>query len=425
MADFAPSTGTGSSPADPRKFGRVDQDGRVFVKEGDTEREVGSYPDGIPDDPLALYVRRFLDLEAAISLFESRLAQLAPREMDSSLSTFQEQLKEPMMVGDLQALRERVTHLVEVVAARKVQLREEREAAKAKALAERTEVVERAEALTSVAPEKIQWKKTGEELRQLMDRWKELQKTGPRLDKASEDALWKRFSTCRSTFDKGRRQFFATQNELHHQVKKVKEKLVAEAESLQNSENWRETATAYKDLMDRWRKAGRASRKDDDALWEKFRSAQQTFFDRLHAHEQEVDLHYQQNLSAKLEIVKQAQDLLPVQDLESARTKFREFSDQINEIGPVPYKDRQLVDEPLRQVERALKEAEEKEWRRPNPETQARAQGVLAQLEEQLEKLQADLESAQTAGDEKRAKQISEALDTKRAWLEQVRQSVE
>lgn len=418
------STEVKSLQYEARRFGRVDEQGRVFVKEGDNEREVGSYPDGLPEDPLALYVRRYLDLESSISLFESRLSQITAREMDASLKSFREQLQEPAIVGDIEGLRARVAKLEQDVDKRKVELREEREAAKEKALADRTHVVERAEQLMAGDPEELQWKKTGQELRDLLDQWKSLQRQGPRLEKAVEDALWKRFAAVRSAYDKGRRQFFAAQNEAHQKVKAIKERLIAEAEELRESTDWRETAAAYKQLMDQWRKAGRAGRKDDDALWARFRAAQQAFFDRLHEHDQEIDAERQENLTAKLELVKQAEALLPITDLQEAKAKFREIIDQFSEIGPVPGRERQSVDGSIGKVEAAIKRAEEEEWQRSNPETQARAQGMLSQLEDQIAKLQADLEAAQSAGDDKKAQQVSETLETKRAWLNQIQQTM-
>lgn len=426
MADLTALSSDGSTPAgDPRKFGRVDEQGRVFVREGDTEREVGSYPDGVPEDPLALYVRRFTDLDSSITLFEARLTQISPREIDSTMASLAEQLKAPAVVGDIAALRARYAKLEEAVANRKVEVRKEREEAKAKALTDRTAVVERAEELAAMDPQRVPWKKTGQEFRDLFDRWKSLQRQGPRLEKAVEDALWKRFTTARNSYDKSRRAFFAAQNELQTKAKAIKEKLIVEAEKLQDSTDWHETAGEFKRLMDQWRAAGRASRKDDDALWAKFRASQQTFFNRLRQHDQEQDEARQANLQAKLEVVQELQQLLPVEDVAAAKAKYRELMDKFAEIGPVPYADRQRVEDQVSNVEVAIKEAEDEQWRRSNPETQARARGMASQLEEQIAKLTADLESAQAKGDDKKASQISEALETKRAWLEQVTKSVE
>ena len=68
-------------------FARIDEDGTVYVKDGDDERVIGGFPEGIPSSPFALYERRYADLEATIKLFEYRLASLNPRDIDHTLAT--------------------------------------------------------------------------------------------------------------------------------------------------------------------------------------------------------------------------------------------------------------------------------------------------------------------------------------------------
>ena len=72
-----------------------------------------------------------------------------------------------------------------------------------------------------------------------------------------------------------------------------------------------------------------------------------------------------------------------------------------------------------------MREAEEKEWRRTNPETRARAAGMVGQLEEQIAQLERSLSEAEAKGDEKAARNVREDLETKRAWLAQISSSME
>lgn len=406
-------------------FGRVDAEGNVWVKDGDEERMIGGYPDGVPEEPLGLYVRRYEDLAAAINLFEARLATLSPKDIDNTLRKLEEQVKSPAAVGDLPALRSQVAALVEKAATRKEEIKVERQEAKREALEKRTAFVEAAEKIAETDPSRIQWKQSGQKLRELLDGWKESQRRGPRLDKSDEDALWKRFSAARTIFDRNRRQFFAQLDAEQADAKKIKEQLISEAEKLQDSTEWGPTSTQYRRLMDDWKKAGRASRKDDDALWARFRAAQQVFFDRRREHDQELDQTFQENLVAKEKLIEQAQKILPVENLEDAKAQLRQVQDAWEEIGRVPSRDVSRVEGEMRRIEQAVRQAEEDAWRRSNPETQARAQGMLAQLEESIAKLEADQDAAKSKGDSKAAEQIGEALKTKKLWLEQVRSSME
>ena len=405
-------------------FGRIDSQGNVWVQDGDTERMIGSFPEGLPSDPFALYTRRYADLEATIKLFEDRLASLGPKEIDQTLATLKEAVEQPNAIGDLPALRTRVQAVEERAQARKEEAKEERRLAKEHALEERTALVERAEAILAKESSKIHWKQSGQILRDLLEEWKQLQRRGPRLDKAVEDELWKRFSATRTQFDRRRRQYFSELDERQGQAKRVKEEIIARAEALKDSTNWGETSNAFRELMEQWKRAPRASRREDDALWTRFRAAQQAFFDARHRNDLAVDSEYQANLSAKEELLKEAEALLPITNHEEAKAALRSIQDRWAEIGRVPSEHFRKIEARLRAVEDELRKAEEAEWRRTNPETRARATGMLGQLEEQLDQLRADLEEAKASGDEAKVRELTQALETKQAWFDQISSSL-
>nr|WP_232848101.1 DUF349 domain-containing protein [Occultella kanbiaonis] len=402
------------------EYGRVDADGTVHVREGDGERVVGQYPGVSEEEALSLYIRRFLDLQAQVRLFGTRLSTLTVKDLDSTLAGLTSQFEDPAVVGDLDGLRAELEDLREQAAERRKEIAAEREAARAQALAERTVIVERAEEIAGADPARVQWRQQGEELRKLLDEWKHAQKTGVRLDRPSEDALWKRFSHARSQFDRNRRQYFAELDKTHGQVKATKEQLIERAEALSGSTDWGPTAAAYRDLMDEWKRAGRASRKEDDALWARFRAAQDTFFEARNARNAETDAEFGENLKVKLTILTEAEGILPVRDLRSAKAKLRDIQDRWEAAGKVPRGDLQRVEARLRAVEEAIRDAEQREWRTSNPRVRARAEGAAAQLEAAIAGLEEDLEKAKASGDARRIKEATEALDARKAWLEQV-----
>ena len=406
-------------------FGRIDHDGNVFVKDGGEERLIGSYPAGVPDDPFAMYERRFEDLKATIKLFEDRLQSLAPRDIDQSLATLVREVQAPAAIGDLVSLRQRVEELSKRAEERKEQAREERRVAREEALRLRTEVVESVETLAAQDPSHTHWKQSGQTIRDLLDQWKTLQRRGPRLDKATEDDLWKRFSAARAQLDRHRRQFFAALDQEQTEGKRQKEQLIQEAVELQHSTDWGSTSAAYRKLMDRWKVAPRASRKEDDALWARFRAAQQVFFDARRAKDQAMDTEYQENLEAKEALLIQAEAIVPITDLETAKRQLRDIQDQWDAIGHVPSSEVNRIEKRMRSVEDAVRSAEDREWRRSNPETRARAAGMLGQLEAQIDELKADLEAAQLTGDQRRVKELEDTLNTKQAWLDQISHSME
>ena len=408
---------------DAAKWGRVDGEGRVYVQDGGTEREVGQFPDVPIAEAMAFYVRRFLDLKATVDLFAMRLPQLSIREIDSTVKSLGESLAAPAAVGDLDGLRARFEALRTVAAERRAAINAERAAAKEQALKDRTAIVERAEAIAAQDPDRTQWKSSGAELRELLEQWKGAQRRGPRLDRPTEDGLWKRFSHARTTFDRHRRQFFSELDAKQAQVKAAKEALIKRAQEMSSSTDWAGTSAKYRALMEEWKKAGRASRKEDDALWARFRAAQQVFFDARRAKDEAVDAEFAENLKVKEALVAKAEALLPIKDVKAAKKALRPIQDAWEEAGRVPRGAVRRIEGRMRAVEDAIREAENAEWRRTDPETKARAEGLAGQLEDSIAELESDLAAARSAGDAKKIAEAEAALTARRAWLEQVRRS--
>ncbi|WP_338077105.1 DUF349 domain-containing protein [Cellulomonas hominis] len=413
--------------AEAAEFGRVDENGTVYVREAAGERAVGQFPGATAEEALGLYVRRYLDLQAKVAVFEARLAatDLAVKEIDQTLAKLTEETAEPAAVGDLDALRARLDGLRAAAAERRAAVEAERAAARQVALAARTQIVERAEKIAGTDPARMQWRPAGEQLRTLLEEWKDAQRSGPRIDRTSEEALWKRFSHARTTFDRERRHYFAELESRNAGAKAAKEEIVREAERLQTSTDWGATAGAYRDLMARWKAAGRAARQDDDALWARFRAAQDTFFharDELNA---ATDREFQANLEVKEALLVEAEAIDPAKGLGQAKAALRSIQDRWEAAGKVPRGDIQRVEGRLRAVESKVRDADQAEWRRTNPETRARAEGAAAQLEQAIAALEADLERAQAGGDKRKVAEAQAALDARRAWLEQVQRAAQ
>lgn len=408
------------------QWGRVDADGTVYVRTADGERPVGSYPGASPEEALAYFARKFDDLAAQISLLEQRIAagHVSGPEAESGVSRLRDAVAQSNAVGDLAALVARLDALAPLAEAKKAEADKAKAEAKAKAAAERATLVEEAETLSAVDAERMPWKTTGDRLRVLFDEWKRLQKEA-RLDKHTEDELWKRFSHARTTFDRKRRQHFGALDEQRAQVKAAKEALVAEAEALSTSTDWGSTAGAYRTLMDRWKAAGRASKKDDDDLWVRFRAAQDAFFAARTAASSVVDAEFSANLEVKEALLVEAEALLPVTDLQAAKNALRGIQERWEAAGKVPRADIGRVEGRMRAVEQAVRDAEQDRWRRTNPEARARAEDAVTQLETTIAGLRTKLEKAQAAGDARKVTEHEQAIAAREEWLEQARKALE
>lgn len=409
------------------EFGRVAEDGTVFVRTSDGERAVGSYPGASPEEALAYFARKYEDIRAQINLFAQRLnnTEMAPKDIDAGLKRLREATTEPNAVGDLAALVTRVDALDARAAEKRAEASQARASARADQLAARAALVEEAEKIAATPPERTQWRADGQRMKDLFDAWKAQQKDGPRLDRGPEEELWHRFSHARTTFDRHRRQHFAQLESTQGEVKQVKQGLVKEAEALSTSKDWGPTSAAYKRLMDKWRAAGRASRKDDDALWTRFRAAQDVFFEARNAVQSAEEAEFKANLAVKEALLVEAEAILPITDLAAAKDTLRGIQDRWESAGKVPRADMERIEKRIRRVEQTVRDAEEARWKRTNPEGQARAQSAVDQLEEALAAQRAKLAKAQARQDAKAIAEAEESIEARTVWLEQARAALE
>ncbi|MEU6395356.1 DUF349 domain-containing protein [Streptomyces sp. NPDC046939] len=401
-------------------WGRVDETGTVYVRSADgSERVVGSWQAGSPDEALAYFKRKYDGLVVEIGLLERRVqtTDLSAKDAMTAIEHLREQVTDAHAIGDLEALGKRLDKLVELVESR----REERKVQKAKQSDEARHAKEELVAEAEQLAQSEQWRAAGERLRALVDIWKGL----PRLDRKSDDELWHRFSHARSAFSKRRKAHFASLDAQREEARKVKEQLVAEAEALSNSQDWGATAARYRELMTEWKAAGRAQREHEDDLWNRFRGAQDVFFAARSAVFAERDAEQGENLKLKEELAAEAEKLLPVGDLKAARAAFRSINERWEAIGHVPRDARPKVEGRMHAVERAIQEAEEAEWRRTNPEARARAAGLTGQLQAAVDKLTGQIEQARAQGNHAKADKLQRELDGRQALLDSALKGLE
>jgi hypothetical protein len=419
----APPAGASRSIEDAKAFGKVGEDGTVYVLLRGEEIAVGAYPDATAEEALTYFARKYEEAEAQLALLESRLQRkTAAQEAAASAAKLRELLAERGMVGDIARFEERLAALESGISRRAEEERAEAAEAKERNLAEREAIVRAAEEVAAQDPQQTHWKNSSARMSDLFDTWKAAQRSA-RLPKSTEDELWKRFRTARTAFDKHRRAYFSQLDQSNAQAKRAKEGLIAEAEALSDSTDWAGTAAKYRDLMDRWKRAPRASRREDDALWARFRAAQDVFFHARAAANEETEREFEANLKVKEELLRQARQILPVTDVEAAKAALHPILDQWDAAGMVPRRDLRRIEGELQKVQNAIEDAQQARWERSNPETQARAESMLSQLEETISGLEAELDAARRSGDAKAASKAEEALEARRKWLDQLRAS--
>lgn len=418
-APAQPAVVTMNAPvkSDPAKWGRVDEQGTVFVRTADGEREVGSWQAGTPEEGLAHFGARYGDLATEVELLEARL-KAHPDEAEAIKNTAAE-LKQTVptaaVVGDLAALEQRLEaiqeHSVkagEQAAADKARRREEAIAAKEKLAAEAEEIAENS----------TEWKVAGDRIREILNEWKKIKG----IDRKTDDGLWKRYSRARDAFNRRRGAHFAELDRGRAAARKKKEELVERAEALKTSTDWGATARAYRDLMAEWKAAGRAPREVDDKLWAAFRGAQDHFFAARDAVNNERDQEFAENAKAKDALIAEYDSQIdPAKNVEAAKAKLRELQDKWEEIGFVPRDQVRQYEDKIAALEKRVADAEESNWRRTDPEVQARVDQFKAKVDE----FNAQAEAAQAKGKTAAAKKLREQAAQWAEWAKTAQAAVE
>jgi hypothetical protein len=394
------------------EWGRVAEDRTVYVRTPDGERPVGQYPEGSPEEALAFYTKRYDELAGSVHLLEQRVqgALVSPEEASEAVKAMRTQVVEANAVGDLTALVGRLDALGPVISVQRQARKAERDQKVAAAKTDKERIVGDAEKIA----EGNDWRNGANRLRQLLDEWKAL----PRIDRGSDDQLWRRFSTARTSYTRRRKSHFAEQNEKRDAARVVKQRLVKEAEGLATSTDWGPTASAYRDLMREWKAAGPAPRDAEDELWGRFRGAQDTFFGARDEAMAAQDTEFAANGEAKERLLVEAEALVPVTDLEAAKRAIRELSERWDAIGKVPRDKIRPLEDRMKAVEQAIRSIEQEQWRRSDPEKSARADDMVAKLQDAIAKVEKDLDSARSAGDGKRVTELEENLASRRSFLE-------
>ncbi|WP_404432875.1 DUF349 domain-containing protein [Microbacterium lacus] len=411
VADLTPA-----SSKEP--WGKVDEDGTVSVREAAGWRVVGQYPDGSAEEALAYFERKYSDLASEVGLLEVRHHRggASASDIRSAARIVEGKLKDAAAVGDLASLEARVAKLSQALsAASATEAAANREAVDA-AVRERTELVEKAEALAARDPKSVQWKQASADLSAMFDQWQAHQQNGPRLPKTTGQQLWKRFRDARAIVDKNRREFYAQLDDAHKSVRDRKTKLVEKAEAL--APKGEEGIGAYRDLLEEWKSAGRAGKKADDALWARFKAAGDALYGaRIEREAADVQAS-REKIDAKRELLVEARTVADESDIAKARALLTSVQRRWDDIGRVFPRDVERgLDDDLRKIEQALRTREESDWKRNNPETKARANDMTRQLTEAIGKLEDELTAAKASGDKRAIAAASEALDARRAWL--------
>ncbi|KAA3440090.1 DUF349 domain-containing protein [Rufibacter hautae] len=296
-------------------------------------RQVGEVKE-VPEESLYYFANRFENFKQKV---ESLLEKIATSENKGSFLMkvlhLKEQIEKYDAIGDFESLHQRLSAAEEEI---KEAIAKNRD----KNLATKITLIQQAEALQT----SIDWQETTDKLKELRQNWI---KTGP-VDKALTDELEERFKTAVEVFFTRKKEFFQDKKDMLSRTVDKYKALIAQSESVKNSEEWEETSKKLKDLQNQWKEiGGTLPRKMSNDLWNSFRAANNHFFERLKKHinsqkTESKDKYLEDNLEKKRSLVAQAEALLD-EPVQQAVPKAKELQAAWKKIGPVKQEESDIV----------------------------------------------------------------------------------
>ncbi len=265
----SPSADTGRAPEwSGDEILQIDVKGNIWVRGGRffDGRVVGKVGGDDGEAVIAMLADRFKALEDRWALLEKDVsgAHNMVRHI-KSLRSFIHWVQGAKAIGDFEALLLKATGELERIENRLETGREAKE-----------QLIQEAERLA----DSNSFRSTAEAMDRLMEQWKQAGAGGGDQD----EALWQRFKTARSRFFDRRSEHVAELRQSRRAGEKAKEDMIARAEALGASTDWDATFDAMQALMEEWKGAPSAGRRQDEEYWQRFRAAREPFFEARKKH---------------------------------------------------------------------------------------------------------------------------------------------
>ena len=360
------------------QWGLVDEEANVRVKErdGSPGRVVGKMKGQNPASALGFFALKFQQITEKVDALEREMeGEAVKTRFLGRLNSMLQWIPRASALGDFDALVARVEALRADAQAQSESNRQRKE-----------DLCRRAEELS----ESSEWKNTAEAVKALQAEWKTV---GPVVPRDDDQALWTRFRAAGNRFFERRNEHFDRVEKEQKENRRRKEDLCQRAEALlADTSNFKTTAEAFKALQAEWKSIGPVlPRERNTALWERFRKANDQFFDRRQSHLEQLGRDQEENLRRKLELCEQAEALRDSEDWRAAADGFKALQAEWKTIGPAPKEHHESIWERFRAAADAFFERRKEHFGQTEKEQKENLRRKQA-LADQAERLSTSLD---------------------------------
>ena len=184
-----------------------------------------------------------------------------------------------------------------------------------------------------------EWDEKSKQLIELQKVWRTIG-FAPKRD---NNKIYDRFRNACDLFFNKKRDYYSQNKELQNKNMQMKIDLCLEAEALKESTDWKKTTQQFIDIQRRWKEIGPVPRKHSDQLWKRFRAACDYFFERKSHHFSDIDDEQGENLKLKKGLIAEVEAYVPGSDVSESLKALREFQRRWTEIGHVPMKEKDAI----------------------------------------------------------------------------------
>ena len=214
-------------------------------------------------------------------------------------------------------------------------------------LQKKTELCEKVEAIAQEENKGAgDWEKHTKQIIELQNEWKTIGFAPQKMNVK----IFERFRAACDDFFTRKAAYFKTMKEQFAQNAEKKRALVEKAKELQDSTDWKATSDKFIALQKEWKTIGLVPKKLGDQLWNDFLAACNKFFEARNAATAGTRTEERANLEAKRAVIAQLKELSEQEAAEGLQEKVQELVEQYNQIGHVPYKEKDKLYKEYREV---------------------------------------------------------------------------
>lgn len=183
------------------------------------------------------------------------------------------------------------------------------------------------------------WEEKNKEVIALQDKWK----TIGFAPKKSNVKIFERFRAACDVYFNKKSAFYKTIKEDMEKNLELKKALCEKAEALKDSTEWKSTTEKMIALQKEWKTIGSVARKHSDAVWKRFISACDYFFEQKNKNVSSQKSVEQTNLAAKKALIEKIRNLDETLAADDALAELKAMMAEWNTIGHVPFKEKDKI----------------------------------------------------------------------------------